>query len=361
MTIKSAFTLRTANRLAKAGRMASAVEFLKEACGKEGSDPRFFIRKTLFSGEKEDRNALKRLYPKNAAAMVTASVLSYGAGEYEDAIAFATDGLSARPGDPTLRTIIILSRSRSGLGPLDIQGLRICAKNAILSVRAYALAEVEKRIIQLRPGDSGAVEKEETLGGPFGFILDRLDDLAAVIGYLLSHSLNLVTHATDSKKRAVYRLVTEGDRLWAMRRHGEAVTWFEEALRIDPNCAEALESLTRHYLDEDETAKAVACFTALEKSLDSSGGSMPLHITKISADLAFFTGKYKKACDLYAETIKAAPHDYVTPYRRGLCLLRTGDEKESVEMFRLALSIPNPQLMEDRFDAIEAVYKESVG
>ncbi|MBF0291947.1 MAG: tetratricopeptide repeat protein [Nitrospinae bacterium] len=360
MTIKSAFTLRAVSRLAKAGRMETAVESLKKACG-DGIDPRLFIQKALLSGEKEDRAILKRLYPKNAAAMVTASVLSYGAGEYEDAVEFAMDGLSARPSDPSLKTLILLSRSRSDQGLLNIHDLRVCAKNAILTARAYALAEVERRMIQLRPGDRGVVEKEETLGGPFGFILDRLDDLAAVIGYLLSHSLNLVTHAMDGKKRAVYRLIAEGDRLWAMRRRGEAAGRFEEALRIDPECVEALESLTRHYLDEGETAKAVACFTALEKSLDTSGGSTPLHLTKISADLAFFTGKYNKACDLYAETIKAAPHDYVTPYRRGLCLLRTGDEKGAVESFRLALSIPNPQLMEERFDAIEAVYKESVG
>lgn len=356
MTIGSAFTLRAVARLAKAGRMATAVESLKKACG-DGTDPRLFIQKAILSGEKEDRLLLKRLYPKNTAAMVTASVLSYGAGEYEDAVVSAIGGLSSRPGDSSLKTIILLSRSRLGLAPLDIPDLRIYAKNAILGVRAYALAEVERRMLQLRPGDRGAVEKEETLGGPFGFILDRLDDLAAFIGYLLSHSLNLVTNAMDSKKRAVYRLIIEGDRLWAMRRRVEAARRFEEALRLDPGCAEALESLTRHYLDEGETAKAVACFTALEKSLDTSGGSMPPHLTKISADLAFFTGKYDKACDLYAETIKAAPHDYLAPYRRGLCLLRAGDEKGAVESFGLALSIPNPRLMEDRFDALEAVYK----
>lgn len=354
MTIKSAFALRAASRLAKAGRMATAVESLKNACDNE-ADPRLFMQKAILSGEKGDRHALRHLYPKNAAAMLTASVLSYGGGEYEDAIASAMDGLSARPGDPSLKTLILLSRSRSGLAPLNIPDLRVCAKNAILGVKAYALTEVERRIIELRPGDRGALEKEETLGGPFGFILDRLDDLAAIIGYLLSHSLNLATHATDPKKRAVYRLVTEGDRLWAMRRRGEAVQRFEEALRMYPDCAEALESLTRHYIDEGETAKAMACFTALEKTMEPSGGATPPHMTRISADLAFFTGKHKKACELYAETVKAAPHDYMAPYRRGLCLLRTGDGKGAEESFRLALSIPNPQLMEERFDALEAV------
>jgi tetratricopeptide (TPR) repeat protein len=356
MTIKSAYILHTVHRLAKSGRLAEAVESLKKACD-SAPDPRLFIQKTLLSGDKEDRAALKRLYPENAAAMLTASVLSYGACEYEDAVGYAMAGLCARPGDPSLRALILLSRSRAGQERLDIPGLRDCAKTASLSVRAFALAEVERRIIQSRPGDRGAAEKEETLGGPFGFILDRLDDLASVMGYLLTSSLNLVTHAGDSKKRAVYRLIAQGDRLWAMRRRGEAVTRFEEALRMDPDCVEALESLTRHYLDAGETTKSAACFSALEKSPSSADDAMPPHIAGISADLAFSEGKYKKASGLYAETIKAAPHDYLAPYRRGLCLLRIGEEKEAVESFRLALGVPNPKLMEGRLDALEAVNK----
>lgn len=356
MTIKSTIALHKARRMVKSGRTATAVESLKNACA-QMTDPRLFIQKALLSGEKEDRAALRRLYPQNVAALLTASVLSYAAGEYEDAVGYAMDGLSARPGDPSLKTLVLLSRPRSDRGPLIIPNLRICAGNAILSVKAYALAEVERRIIKSRPGDRGAVEKEDTLGGPIGFILDRLDDLASVMGYLLSHSLNLVIHLGDAKKRAVHSLITDGDRLWAMRRRGEAVTRFEEALRIDPACVEALESLTRHYMDEGDMAKAVERFSALEKSLMSAGDAISPHIVRISADLAFFEGKYEKANSLYAETIKASPHDYVTPYRRGLCLLRMGDESGAVESFKLALSIPNPKLMEDRFDALEGVYR----
>ena len=219
------------------------------------------------------------------------------------------------------------------------------------------MLEVERRIIQSRPGERGAAEKEDTLGGPFGILLDRLDDLAAIMGFALSYSINLVKHAADPEKRALYRLITQGDRLWAMRRHGDAAQRFEEALRMDPACVESLESLTRHYLNEGETAKAVARFSALEKSLASTGDAMPPHIVRVSADLAFFTGKHEKAVSLYAETIKTSPHDYVAPYRRGLCLLRMGDEKGAAESFRLALCRPNPKLMEERFDALEAVCK----
>lgn len=356
MTIKSTLAIHKARRLVKAGRTATAVESLKNACA-QMDDPRLFIQKALLSGEKEDRAALRRLYPQNVAALLTTSVLSYAAGEYEDSVGSAMDGLSARPGDPSLKTLVILSRSRAGHEPLNIPDLRECAKNAILSVKAYALAEVERRIIESRPGDRGAVEKEDTLGGPIGFVLDRLDDFASVMGSLLSHSLNLLMHLGDAKKRAVYSLITDGDRLWAMRRRGEAVTRFEEALRIDPACVEALESLTRHYIEEDDMTKASERFSALEKSLATAGDAIPPHIVRISADLAFFEGKYEKACGLYAETIKASPHDYVTPYRRGLCLLRMGDESGAVESFKLALSIPNPKLMEERFDALEGVYR----
>jgi tetratricopeptide (TPR) repeat protein len=357
MTIKSAFTIHTARRLAKTGRMAEAVESLKKACGCM-DDPRLAIQKALLTGEQEDRSALRRLHPQSGAALLTASVLSYGAGEFENAIGAATEGLSARPGDPSLKTIILLARSRSGQD-VDIRNLRECAKNAILGVRAYALTEMERRIIQSRPDDNGAAEKEDTLGGPFGFLLDRLDDLASVMGCLLSHSLNLVKYAGDAKKRAVYSLITQGDRLWAMRRRDEAAKCFEEALRIDPDCVEALESLARHCLDTGEMAKAMACFSSLEKAISSDGEAAPTHILRISADIAFFTRNHKKACGLYSRIIETAPHDYVAPYRRGLCLLRMGDEKGAVESFRLALCIPNPRLMEDRFDALEAACKKN--
>lgn len=356
MTIKSTLALHRARRLVNAGRTATAIESLKNACA-QMTDPRLFIQKALLSGEKEDRAVLRLRHPQNAAALLTASVLSYSAGEYEDAGMSAMDGLSARPGDPSLKTLIILSRSRAGHEPLNISGLRGCAGDAILSVKAYALAEMERRIIQSRPGDRGAIEKEDALGGPLGFILDRLDDIATVMGFALSHSLNLLRNAGDAKKRAVYRLITDGDRLWAMRRRGEAVTRFEEALLMDPACVEALESLTRHHIDEGDMAKAVERFSALEKAVMSAGGAMPSHIVRISADLAFFQGEYEKARDLCAETIKTAPHDHMPPYRRGLCFLRMGDESAAVESFKLALSIPNSKLMEERFDALEVVYR----
>lgn len=355
MTIKSAFALHTAHHLAKTGRIAEAVESLKKTCGRM-ADPRLSIQKTLLTGEKEDRDTLRRLHSQSGAAMLTASVLSYGAGEYDKAAGAAVDGLCARPGDPSLKTLVLLAHSRSGQD-VDIPSLRECAKNAILGVRAYALTEVERRIIQSRPDDTGAVEKEDTLGGPFGFLLDRLDDLAAVMGYLLSHLLNLVKHAGDAKKRAVYSLITQGDRLWAMRRHGEAAKRFEEALRIDPACLEALESLARHCLDKGETAKAVAFFSSLEKLAESEDDVMPTHIARISADLAFFTRNHKQACRLYSGIIETSPHDYMAPYRRGLCLLRMGDEKGAALSFRLALQIPNPRLLEGRFDALEAALK----
>ena len=356
MTIKSTLALHRARRLVNAGRTATAVESLKNSCARM-TDPRLFIQKAILSGEIEDRSALRRLYPQNAAALLTASVLSYAAGEYEDADRSAMDGLSASPADSSLKTLILLARSRAGHEPLDIPDLRKCAENAVLIVKSHALLELERRIIESHPGDRGAAEKEDTLGGPFGFILDRLDDLAAVMGYLLSHSLNLLMHLGDSKKRAVYRLIADGDRLWAMRRHDEAVTRFEETLRMDPACVEALESLTRHYMEEGDMAKAVERFSTLEKALASAGGAMPPHRVRIAADLAFFTGKHEKACGLYAETIKTSPHDHMPPYRRGLCLLRMGAESAAVESFKLALSIPNPKLMEDRFDTLEAVYK----
>jgi tetratricopeptide (TPR) repeat protein len=355
MTIKSAFTLHTAQHLAKTGRMAEAVQSLKKACGLI-ADPRLAIQKALLTGEKEDREALRRIHPQSGAALLTASILSYGAGEFENAIGAATDGLCARPGDPSLKTVILLARSRSGQD-VDIHHLRECAKNAILGVRACALTEVERRMIQSRPDDNGAIEKEDTLGGPFGFLLDRLDDLASVMGFALYHSINLVRHVVDAKKRAVYSLITQGDRLWAMRRRDEAAKRFEEALQVDPNCVEALESLVRHYLDKGDVAKAVACFSSLEKTVASEAETAPTHILRISADLAFFTRNHKKAHSLYSRIIESAPHDYVAPYRRGLCLLRMGDEKGAVESFRMALGIPNPRLMEDRFDALEAACK----
>lgn len=355
MTIRSAFTLRTARRLVKSRRMPEAVETLIKACDRM-SDPRLSIQKALLTGEKEDRENLRRLHQQSGAALLTASILSYAAGDYEGSAGAAMDGLSVRPDDPSLKTLILLARSRSRQDA-SIPDLRECAKNAILGVRAYALTEVERRIIQSRPDDSGAAEKEDTLGGPFGFLLDRLDDLAAVMGSLLSHLINFARHAADAEKRAVYSLITQGDRLWAMRRHAEAAKRFEEALRIDPGCLEALESLARYYLDKGEIPKAVACFSSLEKLAASEGETMPGHILRIGADIAFFSRDHKKACGLYSRIIEASPHDYVAPYRRGLCLLRMGDEKGAVEMFGLALSIPNPRLMEDRLDALEAVCK----
>lgn len=351
MRIRSALALHKAHRLAVSGRAPEAVECLGKTYS-EIPDPRLLIQSVRIAGSREDRGLLISRHPDNGSAMLISAISAMDAGDYPGATLAATNGLSARPGDPSLLALLMIARFRSGAEPMDWAELRESVKNSTRDVKAVALQEVERAILRLSPSDCGALEKDDALGGPAGFILDRLDDLAAIMGWMLSNIVNLISNAADSGKRAVYRHVIEGDRLAGQRRKDEAAAQFEKALQADPACVEALESLSRYYVESGDVERATSLFTALEKALASAGEGASPHLSRLRADISFFNGKFKEAVDLYEGAVILSPHDHMAQYRRGLCHLQMNDERKSAESFKRVLSMPNAGLLEDRFDAL---------
>ncbi|MDH5638745.1 MAG: tetratricopeptide repeat protein, partial [Nitrospinota bacterium] len=219
--------------------------------------------------------------------------------------------------------------------------------HAATKIQGLILLAVEQAIAKANPSDTGAEEKDDRTGGPLGWALDFLDDIAIWIYWLISVALNLVINAFDSAKREVYWKVIEGDRLEGLGKDGPAMEQFAMALKLSPGCVEALESMVKYSMAQGKYDAAHGYLDRLLDILGEAGAEDP-SLLKMRADLAFFQRQFAAALPKYESLQPQFPLSYIIPYRIGLCLLAGGDDRRALEFFEQALSQVNPGLLKER-------------
>ena len=349
----SNIALRKAQRLFSRGAAEQAVDTLNAAIESGCKDPRLLLRRGLMTGSVEDlkkagaSGSLKRAVPFFIARE------EYKNGDLDEAGRFAEEALDASPGNISARVLLALIEFRRGRAE-PLFGMRSELVSATLEVQSLALLEVEKAIASIDTADTGASEKEDKLGGPAGWLMDRLDDAAVWIYWALSRFLNLLINITDARRREAYRHVSDGDLLEGLGRAGEAAAVFEKTLSVDPGNQEALESLTRYHLERGDFAKAAAYLDRLEKVSENGAGSEGLRL-KWRGEILLRTGKTREAERVLAEAGRIRQLDYIIPYRRGLCLARLGADGEARRAFEESLGMINPGLLAERVDRLQSL------
>lgn len=346
MPASPALAMRKAARLSAAGRRGEALAVLEKAARAKRPDARLFIRKGLLTGETGGFEKAMEADPENRAAPFFLALAAFEKGDVRKAEKAVAEALA--PGNHSARTLAAVIAAREG-NPEPLLGMASDVPAAVTRVQALALREVEKAIYARDAQDMGAAEREERLSGPAGWLLDRLDDAAVWASWALSRSLNVVLNMSDPEKRALYRNVTEGDRLAGLGGMDEAAEYFEKALTIDPDNPEALESLAEYHMENGEPSRAAALLDRLEEVL---GEARAPSLLKRRGEILWMTKKLPEALEAFAEAGRAAPLDYFPPYREGLASLRMGDEAGALEAFAEALSRVNPRLFEERAEKL---------
>ncbi|MGK7344524.1 MAG: tetratricopeptide repeat protein [Candidatus Nitrospinota bacterium M3_3B_026] len=349
MSASPAPAMRKAARLAAAGRRDEAAGLLTEAARGVKPDPRIFIRKGLLTGAIADFEKAMEADPGNRAAPFFLALAALERGELVKAEKAVTEALRLAPGNHSAMALSAVIAARGGeTGALPRAAGAV--PSAVTRVQALALLEVERAIHAMDARDMGAAEREERLKGPAGWLLDRLDDAAVWASWALSHALNLVLNMADPEKRALYRNITEGDRLAGLGRMDEAAEFFEKALKIDPDNPEALESLAEYHLEKGGPEKAAEFLDRLERAL---GETRDPSLLKRRGEIFWMSKKISEAREAFAEAGRMAPLDYFPPYREGLSALRMGDEAGAREAFAETLSRINPRLVTERTERLE--------
>lgn len=334
--------IRRANRLVKQGDTAAAEKALTDAMEKTFRDPRLAIRRGVITSSAEDFANAVKIDPGNRAARYFMGLMALEKGDSHAAIPYLEEALKISPDNVSVRILLALCRiDETGLAPLA--KLEPLLPAATARTAAVTLFTLEKLIATTAPGNTGAEEADNVLKGVIGWFLDRLDDFSAIVYWALSHTLNIVLNISDSRRRKVYRLVTEGDRLAAFRKPDEAAICYEKALAIDPANPESLESLVSHHIHCREFDTAAAYLDRLAE-VDKDN----FHIKRWRADILFAGGDFAGAGTLYDELAADDMLDYFVRYRRGLCCLRTGDDGRAIKYFEESLRLVNHCLLPAR-------------
>lgn len=353
MPISANLTLRKAWRQKISGRKDEALETLSRAIEVDGADPRLLLRKWLLAGNEADLLSCAEAYPENRAVFFFLALSAYRNGDTAAAGKWLDKAKTISPGNISIKALDALVKLR-GEGARYITGMGRELSSATLDVQALALLEAERVIVEKDEKDTGARESEDKLRGPLGWAMDRLDDLAVILFWLVSHTLNAIINISSPKARKAYSHVTEGDRLAGLNRMDEAERRFELALEADPENPEALESLTQSNLEKGDYEKAGAFLDRLESTLDKDAPT-PKQWEKWRGEILFLSGRLSEAREIFLKLEDALTLDYFVPYRRGLCDVRSNNPKGAREAFAKALSRVNPGLLAERVDKLENI------
>lgn len=354
MSVSSILTLLSAARDTRRQRRAAAAEKLNRAIDRGAMDHRLVIQAALATDDYTRLIQLAQDGKGGGAAWLFPAIDRAQAGDFQKAEELARNALDLAPDNMTAQALHALARFHN---TKDVSLLKSGAPvfpHASLTIQALTLLAVEKEIIGQRQDDRGAPEREDSVGGALGWILNRLDDLAIWIYWLLSVALNLFINAFKPDKRGVYWHVIEGDRLEGLGRRDRAAQRFAQALEMAPDCVEALESMMTHSMVEGRYKDAEEYYARLAAVVGLAGASDP-SMRKWEADLAFFQGKYDEARTIYENLQPQFPLSYIIPYRIGFCALAANTDSRDHQADRLArgkfqeaLNQVNPGLLQER-------------
>ncbi len=359
MSFASSLAIRRAARFCKLGREDQARLTLANAIESGQDDPRLALRLGLVNHDFTDIDQAPATGPARDALMLFAAIEAHRRGDHAHAISLLESCQPDAGGNCTIRLLKAVASFLDG-DRAALQGVENDLPHSSLEVQAICLVAVESAIIRSDPSDCGAREREETLKGPIGWMIARLDDMAVWLYWVLSHFLNLVINISSPRDRQVYRQVIEGDRLDGLSRKAEAEKRFRRALELDGENPEALESLAVYCLENLNYKEAGRHLDKLAQQAGSGDSPDPL-LTRLRADLLYARGLYREAEPVYLTVARDAPLNYFISYRLGLIRLRDGDAPGAEGHFKRALGLVNPRLPAERIGRLYELVQGHAG
>ncbi len=358
MSFRSIRALRKAGALVKRrADGATVARTLDLPLPAGGDDPRLAIQKGIATGDRSAFYQAMRLDPKSGAAPLLAAYYAWIDGERDEADRLTTVALTLAPENVTaqaMRLILDLADGKIDGNRLSDPKLMRVLPVVTGPVQGELLRLVEERIAALAPDDAGAANRDDLLHGALGWLLDRFDDLALIIGWGAGHLLNTVIHLTRASRRRAYRHVIAGDLAEGFHKREKARASFLKAQSIDPANAESAESLIAFALEENDLTEATRRIDAYAKLLaDAIGDPManPFagpQLRRWRADLAWLREEYATASTLYAKVADEDRYGWFPPYRQGLSALRMNDREGARKAFTETLNRIHPHLLEER-------------
>lgn len=341
--------LRKAARLVSNGETEKAGQRLTVAIDSGLSDVRLQIRRAIASGDyKSLKETLDQGDHKSGAGWFFLALDAFRNGDMSGCRLFCGKGIAISPRNLSISALLAVADLVEG----DKEPL-ISFSNLIhhtsIHTQALALMAVEKSILSRRLSDTGAIEGEDQLGGPAGWIMDRLDDIAVFAYWLIWKTLNIIRNIADSKRRAVKSNVLDGDLLEGYRKKNLSVRYYLKALELDSENQEALESMVIKSIENEAFDDALKFLSRLDQSLGQDHDPIP-HLIKWEADILFMMMRFSEAEPLYQKAVKLFPLEYMVFYRLGLCRLRLGDEAGAEDFFKKSLGLINHGLIAQRLE-----------
>ncbi len=348
--------LRKAAKLNAVGKRDEAIKALDTAIASSDSDRdnRLRIRRGLLAGDGGDFDTLINEQVSSAPALFFAANHRYKIGELDSAAKLCVRAAEKSPGNLSVQALYGIIKFING-EHTTLQAISRVLPHASADIQAAALLETEKAILMKHPNDTGEKGSEPSLAGPIGWLMDRLDDLAVTIYWIISHLMNILLNLTNRQKRSAWRKIINGDRLYQLGKQEEAAKLFKQALKIDPDALEPAEVLVSYYLEKQEYVQAKKYLNMLINATEE-GEEIEPALNRRQADLLFGTGQYEAAGKMYQELFPEFRLDHMIPYRAGLCHIRQGDENNALAWFKKSLNLINHGLLENRISALAGIY-----
>lgn len=317
-------------------------------------DPRLKLRSLIIRPEPGGFNKLAENHPGYRPAVYFTALDFFKGEEPAKAVKFINSNYSQGTpsrANPAMDALLALSGFVAENGALNkLSDLKRSIDMGPIELQYMALSYLEQRIYELDKNDRGAEEKEEPLRGPAGWMLNRLDDAAIIIRWLVFRILNVILNLTRPQRRKTYCGLIDGDLWHGLYNYAKAREAYEKAHAADPANPEPLESLTRLSLIAGDLESASAYFAKLENTLDNEDDPF---LAKLKADIRLAQGNYAEAFKLYNGVMESFPHDIMAHYRLGLCYLRLEKADKASEWFIKSLSQPNAGLLRRRIETFE--------
>ncbi|VAX20537.1 hypothetical protein MNBD_NITROSPINAE03-1539 [hydrothermal vent metagenome] len=329
--------LRKTARLVRKGETEKAERQLKQAIDSGLLDIRLKIRRAIACGDYKSLKEHLDQGNKSGSGWFFVALDALGRGAIDETRLCCNKALAISPGNLSISALSAIADFIDG----DKKPLFSMARNlphVSIHAQALALSAIEKSIISHRPSDTGAADKDDRLGGPPGWIMDRLDDFAVLAYWLIWKTMNAIMHIADSKRRAVFSLVLDGDLFEGFGKKKRAARHYLRALELDPDCQEALESMTIKSIENEAYEDAMTFLLRLVKNV-SQNRADNLHLTKWKADILFLMKKFSEAETFYKKIAEHFELGYMLFYRLGLCRLRKGDDAGATGYFEKSLSL----------------------
>ncbi len=340
--------LRKTARLVRKGETEKAERQLKQAIDSGLSDIRLKIRRAIACGDykplKEDLDQGN----KSGSGWFFVALDALGRGDTGETRLCCNKALAISPGNLSISALSSIADFVDG-DEKPLFSMACDLPHVSIHTQALALSAIEKSIISRRLSDTGAPDKDDRLGGPPGWIMDRLDDFAVLAYWLIWKAMNVIVNIADPEQRAVAGLTLDGDLFEGFGKKNRAARYYLRALKIDPDCQEALESMIIKSIENEAYEDAMTSLSRLAQSSSQKFARNP-HLIKWKADILFLMKKFSEAEPFYVKAVEHFKLEYMLFYRLGLCRLRRGDDAGAIGYFEKSLSLIHHGLITRRLE-----------